>query len=119
MGKPLALHNNGEDRIDFTYVKDTAHGFVLAAMSDQAKNETFNITRGEWRSIKEFVDVLKEIFPNVEVEPRPPDERRPNRGALDIAKARKILGYQPQYDIKKGIREYVDFVLGYGALNKE
>ncbi len=111
LGKPLILHAGGLERVDFTYVKDTAHGFVLAALSDSAKNEVFNITRGEGHSIKDLADILKIRFKNLEVIEQPTDERRPQRGALGIAKAKSFLGYVPRYDLKKGVEEYVDFIL--------
>jgi len=116
--KPLILHNGGQDRIDFTYVKDTAHGIVLAALSEKARNETFNITRGEGRSIKDFTEVIRQRFPQIQIEDIPADERRPHRGSLDITKARALLGYQPEYDIKRGINEYIDFILESGFLTK-
>ena len=40
----------------------------------------------------------------------PPDEIRPERGALSIAKARKLLGYVPEYTIEQGIPQYIEFV---------
>lgn len=118
LGKPLILHNKGLDRIDFTYVKDASHGFVLATLSEKAKNEIFNITRGEGRSIKEFVDILKDMFPDLKIEERPPKEKRPKRGALNITKAKKLLGYEPKYNLEDGTREYVNFILDNGFLKK-
>jgi len=117
-GMPLTVHNSGTDRIDFTYVKDTAHGLALAALSDKARNETFNITRGEGRSIQEFADVLRKMFPDLQISHAPSTERRPNRGALDIKKAREYLGYSPSYSLEDGIHEYVDFILSNGFMRR-
>jgi len=117
-GKPLTLHDGGQERIDFTYVKDTAHGFVLAALSDKANNETFNITRGEGKSVKEFAEVIRKRIPGLSMQIKPSDERRPKRGALDNTKAKKILEYEPVYDIEKGVNEYIDFILENG-FNKD
>jgi nucleoside-diphosphate-sugar epimerase len=117
--KPLILHNKGLDRIDFTYVKDTAHGFVLAALSENAKNETFNITRQEGKSVGEFVDILKDIFPDLTIEERPSDIRRPKRGTLDTTKAKKLLGYKPKHDLRSGVGEYVNFILDNGFLKRD
>ena len=38
-----------------------------------------------------------------------PGLKRPVRGTLDISKAKKMLGYDPQYSLERGIREYYDF----------
>ena len=32
----------------------------------------------------------------------------PNRGTLDIAKAKEILGYQPKFDLEKGLKKYIN-----------
>ena len=39
------------------------------------------------------------------------DEKRPERGALDISKARKLLGYNPQYSLEDGVKEYYEYVI--------
>lgn len=111
LGKPLKLHNGGAARVDFTFVKDTAHGFVLAATVPAAANEIFNITRGEGRSLKEFAEILKKYVPDLKVEEAPQLEPVPKRGSLDISKARKILGYEPKYSLDDGIKEYYDFII--------
>jgi len=109
-GEPLILHDGGEGKLDFTYVEDAAQGFVLAALSPQAKNETFNITRGESRKIKEFVEILQKYIPNIKTVVKEPEDRRPNRGTLDIAKARRILGYSPEYSLERGLQKYLEYI---------
>lgn len=114
-GKPLVLHNGGLSKLDFSYVEDVAQGFVLALESEKARNETFNITRGEGRSLKEFAEILKPLVPSLEIteETVPEDEKRPERGTLDISKARKLLNYNPKYSLEEGLKLYVDFVKNF------
>jgi nucleoside-diphosphate-sugar epimerase len=38
------------------------------------------------------------------------DDFRPKRGALDIAKARELVGYEPQFPLERGVEEYLDFL---------
>lgn len=108
--EPLILHGGGESKLDFTYVKDAVQGFVLAALSPKAKNETFNITRGESRSLREFVEILKKYIPGIKIIIKEPDEKRPERGTLDISKAKRILGYNPKYSLEEGLKEYVEYI---------
>ncbi len=110
LGKPLVLHNGGSTMLDFTYVTDAAHGICLAALSDSAEGETFNITRGEGRSLLEYADILREHFPDLTIEHANADLFRPNRGALDISKARELLGYEPEHSLESGLAEYVEFL---------
>lgn len=109
-GKPLTMHGDGSSKLDFTYVDDLAEGFRLAVKSDKADNQTFNMTRGESRSLKEFIDILRTIVPDLSIETKDPDMKRPERGTLDITKAKELLGYAPKYSLEEGVKLYVEFV---------
>lgn len=113
-GIPLVLHDNGEGKIDFTYVEDAAQGFILAAFTPGAKNEIFNITRGEGRKIKEFVEILQTLISGIKTVIKPTDERRPNRGSLDISKAKTLLGYNPKYPLEEGLKKYIEYIKSTG-----
>jgi len=108
--KEIIIYGNGEEKLDFTFVKDTASGFILASLRLEARNEVFNITRGEGRSLNEYAEILKKYFPKLKTTHKPVNLHRPHRGALEISKARKILGYEPEYSLEKGIDEYVRFL---------
>jgi nucleoside-diphosphate-sugar epimerase len=116
--KPLVLHNGGQSKLDFSYVEDVAHGFVLALKSKNAVNEVFNITNGQGRSLKELAEIIKKIVPDVEIKYKesPKDEKRPERGTLDISKAKKLLNYGPKYSLEEGMEKYVEFVKKSGVL---
>jgi len=109
-GEELILRGGGQNALDFTYVEDAADGFVRAALEPAAKNQVFNITRGEGRTLLEFVEILQTMIPGIKYKVEPADPHRPNRGSLDISKAREILGYLPKYNLESGLAEYVDFV---------
>lgn len=106
-GKPLVLHDGGRSRIDFTHATDVAHGYTQALRMPGAANQTFNITRGNARSILEFATEVKKHYPNAQLVEKPADTSRPERGTLSIEKARKLIGYNPKVDIEEGIREYI------------
>ncbi len=116
-GKKLTLHNGGESKLDFTYVEDIAQGFVKALISPTAINQTFNITHGEGRSLKELAETIKKHVPGVQIEhtETPKDEKRPERGTLNITKARTLLGYEPQYSLEEGMKKYFEFMQEHGA----
>ena len=106
-GKPLILHDGGRSKIDFTYVTDVADGFARAVTMPEAANQTFNITRGNARSVLEFATEVKKCFPKAQLVEKPADTSRPERGTLSIEKARTLLGYNPKVDIEEGVREYI------------
>lgn len=110
LGKPLRV-NDPHEQLDFTYVDDTADGIVRAATRPEALNETFNITRGESRTIDELAIAVQQQFPKVEIQYGAPPEHmqglvRPNRGALNIEKARRLLGFNPKVSLPQGIEMY-------------
>lgn len=109
-GKKIII-NDPKSKIDFTYVKDTAKGFLLATLSRKVKNDVFNISYGKGRTLGELVDIIKQYFPKLEIEVRGRDENLPSRGSLDITKARKKLGYKPEYPLERGIKEYVGYYM--------
>lgn len=115
-GKPLEVTNPDATFLDFTYVEDTAQGIALATTHDEVKNEDFNITRGEGRSLTDALNILRQRFPNIQIkEKHESDKFRPSRGSLDVKKAINLLGYNPQYTLEKGLNTYVDYIL---ATNK-
>ncbi|MGE4557317.1 MAG: NAD-dependent epimerase/dehydratase family protein [Desulfovibrionaceae bacterium] len=107
-GEPLHVDGDGSFRLDFTFVEDAAQAIELVATHPAAQGETFNITRGEARSLKEVIDILRKQFPNLEVEYGPAPAYMPKRGTLDVSKARNLLGYKPEYDLERGVSLYVD-----------
>lgn len=117
-GLPLELHGGGSQKLDFTYVTDTAHGFALATTHPDAANENYNITHGEGRSIKELAEVISNYVADVEMVEVETDVFRPKRGALDIDKAKQELDYQPEYSLEDGMEEYIEFVREMGLIEK-
>lgn len=110
-GKPLEVTNPEATFLDFTFVEDAAQGIALAALAPNAMNEEFNITRGEGRSLMDAINILKKSFPQLAFKPKGESDRfRPSRGALDISKAKKMLGYNPEHSLEKGLARYVDYV---------
>lgn len=111
-GEPLVLHDGGISKLDFSYVEDVADGFVLVLKSDKAENQTFNITKGEGRSLRELAEIVKVHIPTAKVEYKEvsKEEKRPERGALDITKAKSLLGYNPKYSLEEGMKKYIEFV---------
>ena len=109
-GEPLKLFGGGHEKIDFTHVTDAANGFVLASKSAKAKNETFNITAGNARTIKEFAELVAGHVPGTRLVESDTDIRRPKRGSLSIEKAKRVLGFSPKMNIEEGIANYIEFV---------
>lgn len=103
-GRSLLLHEGGRQRLDFTFVDDTADGVERALFAEQAAGECFNITAGDGRSLAELATIISAYVPGTRTETTSADSGRPRRGTLDISRARQLLGYAPQVSLEEGIR---------------
>ncbi len=108
-GKDITISGDGSDRLDFTYIKDLTAGIRNVIKSPNSRNETFNLTYGESRTIGELEEIVKEHFPEIKVNYVPKDKLVPDRGTLIIDKAKDMIGYTPQYPIEKGYVEYINW----------
>lgn len=101
------------ETLDFSYIDDVVDGFVRCIESSSALFQTLNISRGEPRAAADFAEILKNYFPKFSYEVREPSTQQVWRGALDIAKARKFLEFQPKYNIEDGVKKILAFVKKY------
>lgn len=108
-GIPLTVNGDGSDALDFTYIGDLVQGIARCIARPEARNETFNLTFGGARSIQQMIDILKREFPDVSVTYQPRDQLMPERGTLSVEKARRLLGYDPQWPLEKGFPRYIDW----------
>ena len=106
-GLDVSITGDGSDRLDFTYIGDLVEGIVNVLEHENAKNQVFNLTYGESRSIAEMAEILRRHFPNVQIHYLPKDNLTPSRGTLSVEKARKLIGYEPRCPLEKGFVDYI------------
>jgi nucleoside-diphosphate-sugar epimerase len=106
-GETLKVEGDGREKIDFTYIGDLVDGITRIVGSPNSRGEVFNITAGLARSLNDVVSALRSWYPGLRVEFVSRDNQRPERGTLSVDKARRLIGYEPRYDIEKGIKEYM------------
>ncbi|MEM7013751.1 MAG: NAD(P)-dependent oxidoreductase, partial [Verrucomicrobiota bacterium] len=109
-GKEITISGDGSDRLDFTYIGDLARGVQSVIENSSARNQTFNITYGESRSLAQMAELMRDHFPELEIRYVPKDKLTPDRGTLSVKKAKELLGYQPEFPLEKG---YVDYINWY------
>jgi nucleoside-diphosphate-sugar epimerase len=108
-GQVLSV-NGASETLDFTYVDDAADGVVAAALEAGAANDTYNITKSHSVSLLQAAEMIVKIVGSGTIECRDKDTDFPSRGALNIDKARQILGFDPQVDVEEGFREYYNWL---------
>ena len=108
----ITLHN-GENKVDFTYVEDTVQGIIKAATSSVA-NVSFNITQGNATSLRTLANTIIAITNSQsEVEDIGNHDLYPMRGTLDISRAKDLIEYEPQYELKEGLEKYYEWIRQY------
>jgi nucleoside-diphosphate-sugar epimerase len=105
LGGPLRVRGSGE-KLDFTYVDDTANGIAKAAISDNTTNKTYNLSRGKSRTILETAEIITNLVGKGKIEISEKDLSFPSRGSLDISKAKFDFDYNPKIDIEQGLMQY-------------
>ena len=108
-GQPLRV-NGASETLDFTYVDDAADGIVAAATRIMARNNTYNITKSHSVSLLEAAEMIVKIVGKGTIECKDKDADFPSRGALNIDRAKVILGYDPKVDVEEGFQKYYEWL---------
>ena len=78
--------------------------------STTPSQESFNITRGQGRTIHEAAKIVADLVPGTRIEVHEANVELPSRGTLDISKARRLIGFEPKVDIEEGIKMYLSYL---------
>lgn len=100
---------------DFNYVKDTVHGFYEIYRSDKTIGEEINIATQKEISIGELAqEIITQINKNAtivcEEERLRPEKSEVNRLLGSNKKILELTQWEPQYDLKHGIRETIRWI---------
>ncbi len=100
---------------DFTYVDDTARGFICAAENHEHIGEVINLGYGKAATIGETAQIIMDIM-NIKKEIISDNSRiRPKDSEVlhlisDNKKASDLLNWQPSTDLNSGLEKTIDFV---------
>lgn len=114
-GRSPTIFGDGEQSRDFTFVGDAVQGNLKAADAPEAAlGEAFNVACGGRITLlallEEIGSVLGKKLVAEHAEPREGDIRH---SQADIAKAQRLLGYEPQHTVREGLEETVEW---YGRI---
>ena len=109
--EPPVIYGDGEQTRDLTYVEDVVEAHMLALNSKSAAGEVFNIATGHATRINELVKILADVM---QVPPLRPIYAESRLGDIrhscgDITKARRVLGYVPNFPLKEGLRKLFEW----------
>ena len=109
-GEEVFINGDGETSRDFCFIENTVQMNILAATaSDAAKDQIYNVALGDRTSLNDLFSAIKDALNknqiNIKLEPIYRDFRAGDvrHSRADISKAKKALGYQPRFNILKGL----------------
>ena len=109
--EPPTINGDGEQSRDFVYVEDVVQANLLACVAPhEAAGEAYNVAAGKRSSLNEMYAVLSALFEK-DLKPIFGSERKGDirHSGADISKICKNLGYAPEYDFEKGIKEAIQW----------
>jgi UDP-glucose 4-epimerase len=112
-GLPMAIHGDGQQTRDFTFIDDAVEATLVAGMHSRAEGEVFNVGTGVETSVIELAGAIASILgvePAVEnIDRRDIDNIR--RRAVNIEKIRRMLRWSPQVALEAGLRRTAEAVV--------
>ena len=110
-GERPVINGDGRQSRDFTYIENVIEANLKACLApEEAAGQVFNIAYGGHEYLLDIYYTLAKAL-QVEIEPvfgpdRPGDIKH---SRADISKARRLLGYAPDYDFAKGLAEAIQW----------
>lgn len=112
------INGDGSYSRDFTYIDNVIQMNLLAIVTDnkEALNTVYNVAYGERTDLNQLISLLKEYLSVYDPKIADiPIINGPNRqgdvphSLASVEKAAKLLGYAPQFNINKGLKEAVNW----------
>lgn len=109
-GETLKVFGDGEQTRDYTFIEDAISATILAAVNPKALGDNFNIGTSIETSVNKIIEIIKELVPKLRIEYIPErDIDNIRRRVVSISKIHQKLGWYPNFNINKGIKETIEW----------
>ena len=119
--QPLQIFGSGQQTRTLTHVDDIADGIVTAMSSPAGENEDFNISAAQELTVAEIArliwDACGQDPDRFELEHLEPFEVDVQRRWPSVEKARRMLGWEAQVEIRDGIAQTVAWLREQSEVN--
>jgi nucleoside-diphosphate-sugar epimerase len=106
--EPITVYGDGSQTRSLCYVTDLVDGLWRAMTGPNTRGEVFNLGNPEEHTVLEYAALIRDLCGStspITHEPLPADD--PTRRQPDIAKARAVLGWEPQVPLHEGLRRTI------------
>jgi nucleoside-diphosphate-sugar epimerase len=107
-GQPVRINGDGTQSRGFTYIDDIVRGTIAALKP--VGYEIVNLGGHEVITINGLVELIEELTgKKADVKYGPPNLADMFTNWADVSKARELLGWQPQVNLKQGLSNLIDW----------
>ncbi len=106
----ITIYGNGSQTRSFCYIEDLLDGLIK--LMNSKYNKPINLGNTNEININKLVSILSELINSkskivyTTLPKDDPTNRRP-----DISKAKKIINWEPKYDLKYGLKKTIDYFI--------
>jgi len=116
-GRPLPMFGDGTTARDYTYVEDIIQGIEgargLLVSSTDPRFEIINLGESRTVTLSEMIEILsQEMGIRAEIDQLPSQPGDVRQTYADITKARELLGYDPGWEFRDGVRMFLNWFEG-------
>lgn len=115
----IYINGDGKTSRDFCYVENAVQINILAALckKEAALNQVYNVAYNDRTTLNELYEMIfQEISRKVKLTYQHPEYKDFRAGDIrhseaDITKAQDFMGYDPEYSVKDGLAETIDWYI--------
>ncbi len=117
-GQPIDQFGDGSTRRDYTYIDDIIQGVMAALRYEGPLWDIFNLGESETIELRELIaEIEKALGLRAQIRQLPEQPGDVPLTCADIAKARRLLGYNPTTALRAGLPKFVDWFLDHAGAN--
>jgi nucleoside-diphosphate-sugar epimerase len=99
---------------EYIYYKDLGRALDKAATVPLSAPTTLNIGTGVVVTFDDLVGTAEKLLPKLQVEIIPGARPRSSKQSMVIAKAKQLLGWEPEYNLEAGFKDYIEELKALG-----
>lgn len=104
----LTIYGNGKQTRSFQYVSDLVDGLV--ALMNSNYTQPVNLGNPQEHTIEEFAEIIRDLVGGKnKILQLPAVEDDPQRRKPDIARAKKVLNWEPRVGLKEGLKKTIEY----------
>ncbi len=115
--KPIFVYGDGNQTRDFIFAEELSSAIISAIEKEESSGNIFQLGTGIETSVNTLVSYIKEVVErDLKVEYKPARKGEIRRNYTSIEKAKKLLGFKPAVELKKGLELTYKWFLKEGGL---